>query len=160
MDIETRRKKQQALMVQLVERKVRSLAKQIYETRGKKDGQELQDWFQAESEVLGNSILARLYRRLKTSDIEDKHQAGSDFPLKILPLREPRVNLPRHDSSLPYFRFAAGFFPLFEVFWFLSSRSRTAATMIGRPTVASTKTSPNLPPSDGGTNLPHEIASL
>ena len=66
MDIETRRKKQQALMVQLVERKVRSRAKQLYETRGQEDGQALQDWFQAESEVLEKSILAPLYRRLRT----------------------------------------------------------------------------------------------
>ena len=66
MDIETRRKKQQALMVRMVERKVRSRAQQLYETRGQKEGQELQDWFQAESEVLENSILAPLYRRVKT----------------------------------------------------------------------------------------------
>src|SRR5712675_1744335 len=42
----------------------------------------------------------------------------------------------------------------------LSKRSITAATMIGNPTVASTKTSPNFPPSEGGTNLPQEMASL
>jgi Protein of unknown function (DUF2934) len=66
VDIETRRKKQQTLMVQLVERKVRSRAKQLYETRGQEEGQALQDWFQAESEVLENSILAPLYRRLRT----------------------------------------------------------------------------------------------
>ena len=64
MDIETRRKKQQALMVQMVERKVRSRAQQIYENRGQAEGQDLQDWFQAESEVLENSILAPLYRRM------------------------------------------------------------------------------------------------
>jgi hypothetical protein len=68
VDIETRRKKQQALMVRLVERKVRSRAQQLYETRGQSDGQELQDWFQAESEVLENSILAPLYRRVKGAD--------------------------------------------------------------------------------------------
>jgi DUF2934 family protein len=68
VDIETRRKKQQALMVQLVERKVRSRAKQLYETRGQGDGQELQYWFQAESEVLENSILAPLYRRMRTGN--------------------------------------------------------------------------------------------
>jgi len=74
VDIETRRKKQQALMVQLVERKVRSRAKQLYETRGQEDGQALQDWFQAESEVLDNSILAPLYRRLRTGerDVPDR----------------------------------------------------------------------------------------
>lgn len=65
MDIETRRKKQQALMMRMVERKVRSRAQQLYETRGQADGKELEDWFQAESEILENSILAPLYRRMK-----------------------------------------------------------------------------------------------
>src|SRR5260370_34685287 len=68
VDIETLRKKQQDLMVQLVERKVRSRAKQLYETRGQAEGQALRDWFQAESEVLENSMLAPLYRRLRTGD--------------------------------------------------------------------------------------------
>ena len=80
MDIETRRKKQQALMVQLVERKVRSRAKQLYETRGQEDGQALQDWFQAESEVLENSILAPLYRRLRTGNQDTKQDnSASEF---------------------------------------------------------------------------------
>jgi Protein of unknown function (DUF2934) len=65
LDIETRRKKQQALMVQMVERRVRSRAQQLYESRGQGAGQDLQDWFQAESEILGNSIVAPLYRRFK-----------------------------------------------------------------------------------------------
>ena len=78
MDFETRRKKQQTLMVQLVERKVRSRAKQLYETRGQEEGQALQDWFQAESEVLGNSILAPLYRRLKTGITETEENASSE----------------------------------------------------------------------------------
>ena len=66
MDIETRRQKQQELMVKLVERKVRSRAEQLYQTRGEVDGHALQDWVQAESEVLKKSILAPLYRRLRT----------------------------------------------------------------------------------------------
>jgi hypothetical protein len=70
LDIETRRKKQQALMVQLVERKVRTRAQELYETRGPGDGQDLQDWFQAESEILDNNIIAPLYRRLKSSTPE------------------------------------------------------------------------------------------
>lgn len=53
-------------MVQMVERKVRSRAKELYESRGQEAGRELQDWFQAESEVLENSIIAPLYRRVKT----------------------------------------------------------------------------------------------
>src|ERR1019366_5028049 len=79
VDIETRRKKQQTLMVQLVERKVRSRAKQLYETRGQEEGQALQDWFQAESEVLGNSILAPLYRRLRTGSHDTQENAAQDF---------------------------------------------------------------------------------
>jgi len=67
LDIETRRKKQQALMVQMVERRVRSRAQQLYESRGQAEGQDLQDWFQAESEVLENSIVAPLYRRFKNT---------------------------------------------------------------------------------------------
>jgi hypothetical protein len=59
VDIETRRKKQRKLMAQLVERKVRSRAKQLYETRGQVEGHALQDWVQAETEVRGRSIMAR-----------------------------------------------------------------------------------------------------
>jgi hypothetical protein len=75
LDFETRRKKQQALMVRMVERKVRSRAQQLYETRGQEEGQELQDWFQAESEVLENSILAPLYRRVKTDQSIDEAES-------------------------------------------------------------------------------------
>jgi hypothetical protein len=78
LDIETRRKKQQALMVRLVERKVRSRAQQLYETRGQEEGQELKDWFQAESEVLENSILAPLYRRIKTDRSIEQAESTSE----------------------------------------------------------------------------------
>jgi Protein of unknown function (DUF2934) len=78
VDIETRRKKQQAFMVQLVERKVRSRAKQLYETRGQEDGQELQDWFQAESEVLEKSILAPLYRRMRTGNHDSQQNDSAE----------------------------------------------------------------------------------
>lgn len=80
MNIETRRKKQRALMVRLVERKVRSRAQQLYETRGQNEGAELQDWFQAESEVLGKSILAPLYRRMRSENQgSEPSEANRDF---------------------------------------------------------------------------------
>jgi hypothetical protein len=79
MDFETRRKKQQALMVQLIERKVRSRAKQLYEARGQGEGQDLQDWFQAESEVLENNTVAPLYRRLRNSQ-PSAEEATSEVP--------------------------------------------------------------------------------
>ncbi len=66
MDIETRRKKQQALMLRMVERKVRERAQQLYETRGQIEGHALQDWVQAEAELLNNRVLAPMYRRLRS----------------------------------------------------------------------------------------------
>src|SRR5215469_9912496 len=75
LDIETRRKKQRALMVQMVERKVRSRAQQLYESRGQMDGKDLQDWFQAESEIIQNSMVAPLYRRLRRASSDAKEQA-------------------------------------------------------------------------------------
>jgi len=79
LDIETRRKKQQALMVQMVERKVRSRAQQLYENRGQSEGQDLQDWFQAETEVLENSIVAPLYRRAKTGQPDEQSEAAAEI---------------------------------------------------------------------------------
>ena len=76
MDIETRRKKQQALMIQAVERQVRSRARQLYESRGETEGQDLQDWYQAESEVLEKSILAPLYKRRKNGEMPVQQSTG------------------------------------------------------------------------------------
>jgi hypothetical protein len=78
VDLETRRKKQRALVAHAVERKVRSRAKQLYESRGQAEGQELQDWFQAESEVLGNTILAPLYRSLRNA-VPKPAESATDF---------------------------------------------------------------------------------
>ena len=70
MDNDTRRKKQQALMTELLERKIRLHAQQLYDKRGQTEGLALQDWVQAESEVLGKSILAPLYRRTRAEGNE------------------------------------------------------------------------------------------
>jgi hypothetical protein len=63
VNTETRRKKQQALMTELLERKIRLHAQNLYDQRGQTEGSALQDWVQAESAVLKNSILAPLYRK-------------------------------------------------------------------------------------------------
>jgi hypothetical protein len=63
LDTETRRKKQQALMTELLERKIRLHAQHLYDKRGQGEGDALQDWIAAESQVLENSILAPLYRK-------------------------------------------------------------------------------------------------
>ena len=63
MDTDTRRKKQQALITGLLERKIRLHAQHLYDQRGQAEGQALQDWVDAEAQVLENSILAPLYRK-------------------------------------------------------------------------------------------------
>jgi hypothetical protein len=67
VDTDTRRKKQQALITGLIERKIRLHAQHLYDQRGQAEGQvedqALQDWIEAEAQVLENSILAPLYRK-------------------------------------------------------------------------------------------------
>ena len=65
MDSDTRRQKQQALITELLERKIRLHAQQLYDKRGQTEGFALQDWVEAESKVLENSILAPLYRKTR-----------------------------------------------------------------------------------------------
>ena len=50
-------------MTGLLERKIRLHAQRLYDERGQTEGLALQDWFEAESRVLENSILAPLYRK-------------------------------------------------------------------------------------------------
>jgi hypothetical protein len=66
VDSDTRRQKQQALITELLERKIRLHAQKLYDKRGQTEGTALQDWVEAESQVLGKSILAPLYRKTRT----------------------------------------------------------------------------------------------
>lgn len=50
-------------MTELLERKIRLHAQHLYDRRGQGEGSALQDWVEAESKVLENSILAPLYRK-------------------------------------------------------------------------------------------------
>ena len=54
-------RERQKLMLELLERKIRLRARQLYDERGQSEGQELEDWVRAESEVLQSSILAPLW---------------------------------------------------------------------------------------------------
>ena len=81
MDSDTRRQKQQALMTELIERKIRLHAQHLYDQRGQGEGLALQDWVKAESQVLENSILAPLYRKTR-ADVrpsEDRADASARF---------------------------------------------------------------------------------
>jgi hypothetical protein len=48
---------------QFVERKIQLRAYEMYEQRGRADGRALDDWLQAEDEILGQSISTPLYQR-------------------------------------------------------------------------------------------------
>ena len=79
MDNDTRRQKQQALITELLERKIRLHAQQLYDKRGQTEGFALQDWVEAESQVLENSILAPLYRKTREDNrsSSDMQKAGA-----------------------------------------------------------------------------------
>jgi len=63
VDSITRTRQRQKLMVELLERKIRLRAQQLYDERGPGEGLELEDWVQAESEVLRSSIVAPLWNK-------------------------------------------------------------------------------------------------
>jgi hypothetical protein len=57
-------------MLELLERKIRLRAGQLYVERGRVEGQALEDWIRAESEVLKSSILAPLWNRRQVVECE------------------------------------------------------------------------------------------
>jgi len=61
VDSVTRTRERQKLMVDLLERKIRLRAEQLYDERGRVEGLALEDWVRAESEVLKSSMLAPLW---------------------------------------------------------------------------------------------------
>jgi hypothetical protein len=50
-------------MVDLLERKIRLLAQQLYDERGQVEGRDLEDWVRAEKEILKSNILAPLWNK-------------------------------------------------------------------------------------------------
>ena len=71
MDSITRTRERQKLMLELLERKIRLRARQLYDERGQMEGQELEDWVRAESEVLESSILAPLWNKRQEREPAD-----------------------------------------------------------------------------------------
>ncbi|MFZ0760327.1 MAG: DUF2934 domain-containing protein [Candidatus Sulfotelmatobacter sp.] len=81
MDTDTRRQKQQALITELIERKIRLHAQHLYDQRGQAEGLALQDWVEAEAQVLENSILAPLYRKTRAdSGVSSEIKNVQRFP--------------------------------------------------------------------------------
>ena len=67
-------------MTELLERKIRLHAQRLYDERGQTEGLALQDWFEAESRVLENSILAPLYRKARGSTQSSGEFEGNPNP--------------------------------------------------------------------------------
>jgi hypothetical protein len=80
LDNDIRRQKQQALITELLERKIRLHARQIYDQRGQAEGSALEDWVQAESEVLASSILAPLYRKTRMAANAEEFASAPEVP--------------------------------------------------------------------------------
>ena len=68
MDKEPDTENPQRLMLDLIERKIRLRAHQLYEERRDATGSALSDWLQAEAEALNTSILAPIYWRSRQGD--------------------------------------------------------------------------------------------
>jgi hypothetical protein len=72
VDSITRTRERQKLMVELLERKIRMRARQIYHERGQAEGQDVEDWVRAESEVLQSSILAPLWNTRQERELVEE----------------------------------------------------------------------------------------
>jgi hypothetical protein len=71
VDSATKTRDKQKLMVELLERKIRLRARQLYDERGQVDGQDLEDWVRAESEILKTSILAPLWNKRQERELAE-----------------------------------------------------------------------------------------
>ena len=91
MDHDTRRQKQQALITELIERKIRLHAQQLYDKRGKAEGFALQDWIEAESQVFEKASWRRsTARRGRIAAFQTKSKRSpAHIPLQILQARRP-----------------------------------------------------------------------
>jgi Protein of unknown function (DUF2934) len=58
-------------MMEMLERKIRLRARQLFEERGRVEGRDLDDWVRAESEVLQSSILAPLWNKRQERDLTE-----------------------------------------------------------------------------------------
>ena len=74
MDSVTRTRERQKLMVDLLERKIRLRADQLYHERGRVEGLALEDWVRAESEVLQSSILAPLWNARQERELVEERE--------------------------------------------------------------------------------------
>ena len=71
VDSVTRSRERRKLMMEMLERKIRLRARQLFDERGQIEGRELEDWVRAESEVLQSSILAPLWNKRQEQELAE-----------------------------------------------------------------------------------------
>jgi len=71
VDSITRTRERQKLLLELLERKIRLRAQQLYDERGQVEGLALEDWVRAESEVVSHGILAPLWNKRQEREFAD-----------------------------------------------------------------------------------------
>jgi hypothetical protein len=69
VDSLTRNRERQKLMLEMLERKIRLRAQQLFDERGQVEGQALEDWVRAESEVV-KSPLAPLWSKRRDREFD------------------------------------------------------------------------------------------
>ena len=79
MDSETRSHKRLRLMIDMLERKIRLRARQLYEQRGRQEGKALEDWITAEVDILRSSILARLWSAGGLLEVVQEPESAPDL---------------------------------------------------------------------------------
>jgi hypothetical protein len=77
VDSVTRNTERRKLMLEMLERKVRLRAQQLYDERGQAEGQALEDWVKAESEVMKSSILAPLWNARENDELRQQSDEES-----------------------------------------------------------------------------------
>jgi hypothetical protein len=76
---ETRTHKRLRLMIDMLERKIRLRARQLYEQRGRQEGKALEDWITAEVDVLTSSTLVRLWSAGRQREVVQEPASAPDL---------------------------------------------------------------------------------
>jgi len=76
VDSETRTHKRLRLMIDMLERKIRLRARQLYEQRGRLEGKALEDWITAEVDILRSSTLAGLWSAGRLLEVAQERESA------------------------------------------------------------------------------------
>ena len=105
VDCETRTHKRLRLVIDILERRIRVRARQLYEQRGRQEGMALEDWIRAEIDILRSSILARLWSAGRLLEVVQEPESGQIYskPDQTRPEQavvEKTRSIGRHEGSV------------------------------------------------------------